>query len=148
MIAGQGAPDISTDVARQHGRSWLGIKPEDALPWENYLDGVKAAGQVPGYEGTYTYAPGIQTLMLFYNPEIFEQLGIEVPEDNQFTQAEFVDVVKKCNDAGYAGVADAVETAPSGALHDLGCYGELDRAKSRTNMTSEGILDTPEAAKC
>jgi multiple sugar transport system substrate-binding protein len=81
---------------------------EDTLPWENYLDGVKAAGQIPGVEGTYTYAPGIQTLMLFYNAEIFEKLGIEVPESNQFTQSEFVDVVNKCKNAGYAGVADAV----------------------------------------
>ena len=47
-------------------------------------------------------------LYLLYNPQIFEKLGIKVPDNYQFTQDEFVDVVKKCNAAGYSGVANAV----------------------------------------
>jgi multiple sugar transport system substrate-binding protein len=46
--------------------------------------------------------------MIFYNREIFSELGIEVPEDYQFTKDEFLSVVQKCGDAGYAGVADAI----------------------------------------
>ena len=50
--------------------------------------------------------------MLFYNPDIFAGSGIEVPEDYQFTTDEFLEVVQKCSDAGYAGVADAIGNAP------------------------------------
>jgi multiple sugar transport system substrate-binding protein len=50
--------------------------------------------------------------MLFYNPEIFAELGIEVPDDYQFSQQEFLDVVQQCNAAGYAGVADAIGNRP------------------------------------
>ena len=148
MTAGQGAPDISTDVALPGmvEAGWA-LNLEDALPWENYLDGVKAAGQVPGFEGTYTYAPGIQTLMLFYNQEIFDKLGIQVPESNQFTQAEFVDVVKKCGDAGYAGVADSVGNRNYPALFPIwaamtNLVGREEQNKYDLGMTS---WDTPEA---
>jgi ABC-type glycerol-3-phosphate transport system substrate-binding protein len=148
MTAGEGGPDISTDVdmANMVKAGWV-LDLEDALPWENYLDGVKAAGQVPGIEGTYTYAPGIQTLMLFYNPTIFEKLGIQVPESNQFTQAEFVEVVKKCKAGGYAGVADAVGNRNYPALFTIWASMVNLIGREAQNNYDIGLQswDTPEA---
>jgi ABC-type glycerol-3-phosphate transport system substrate-binding protein len=50
--------------------------------------------------------------MLLYNPDIFAELGIEVPENYQFTVDEFLDVVRKCHEAGYAGTATAIGNRP------------------------------------
>jgi ABC-type glycerol-3-phosphate transport system substrate-binding protein len=49
---------------------------------------------------------------ILYNREIFNELGITVPDDFQFTQDEFLDVVKKCSDAGYAGFANGGGNRP------------------------------------
>jgi len=148
MTAGKGAPDISTDVdlANMVNAGWV-LDLEDALPWENYQDGIKAAGQVPGVEGTYQFSTGIQTLMLFYNTEIFEELGIQVPESNQFTQSEFVEVVQKCGAAGYAGVADSVGNRNYPALFPIwaamvNLVGREEQNKYDLGMQS---WDTPEA---
>jgi multiple sugar transport system substrate-binding protein len=148
MTAGEGAPDISTDVdlANAVKAGWA-LNLEDTLPYENYLEGIQAAGQVPGVEGTYTFAPGMQTLMLFYNPEAFEKAGVVVPESNQFTQAEFVDVVKKCKAAGYAGVADAVGNRNYPALFTLWAAMTNLVGREEQNMYDLGMKswDTPEA---
>jgi multiple sugar transport system substrate-binding protein len=109
MTAGEGAPDISTDANLRSmvEAGWV-MDLTDVLPWENFAPGIKEASGVGGVDGLYKFSIGIQQLMLFYNREVFAELGIEVPEDYTFTQAEFVDVVQKCSDAGYAGVANAV----------------------------------------
>ena len=108
MTAGQGAPDISTDAALRSmvEAGWV-MDLTDALPWENFEDGVMEASGVDGVEGLYKLNLGIQQLLLFYNKEIFAELGIEVPENYTFTQSEFVDVVRQCREAGYDGVANA-----------------------------------------
>jgi ABC-type glycerol-3-phosphate transport system substrate-binding protein len=59
-------------------------------------------------EGIYKLNIGFKVDLLLYNPRIFEELDITVPGDFQFTQDEFVEVVKKCRLAGYSGIANAV----------------------------------------
>lgn len=106
---GTGAPDIATDVDLVNMvKAGYVLDLEGTMPWDKFQDGLKAGWQIEGAKGTYHFSPGIQTLMLFYNPTIFEKLGIKVPDNYTFTQDEFVDVVKKCKTGGYAGVADAV----------------------------------------
>ena len=109
LTAGQGAPDISTDVDLDNNvkAGWV-LDLENALPYDKFVDGVKIAGTFPHTKGVYNFEIGVQALMLLYNREIFTKLGIQVPANNQFTKDQFVDVVKKCSAAGYAGVADAV----------------------------------------
>ncbi len=120
MTAGQGAPDISTFDSEQADwveQGWL-LDLADVLPWENFWEGTELDGTYPliGYEGNYKFNIGSQMNMIFYNPEIFAELGIEVPEDYQFTEDEFVEVVQSCSDAGYAGVADAIGNRPYPAV--------------------------------
>ncbi len=112
MIAGEGAPDITTfdlEVSEWVEAGWV-LDIEDYLPWDNFLPGIKEDGNFEdqGIEGQYKFNISAVSNMLFYNPDIFAELGIEVPEDYQFTTDEFLEVVQKCSDAGYAGVADAI----------------------------------------
>jgi multiple sugar transport system substrate-binding protein len=145
---GQGAPDISTDsdLINFVNAGWL-LNIEDSMPWENFQDGLKDGWRIPGVEGIYNFSPGIQTLMLFYNPTIFEKLGIEVPEDYTFTQDEFVEVVQKCSDGGYAGVADAVGNRNYPALFPIWAAMTNMIGRQEQNKYDLGLQswDTPEA---
>lgn len=115
MTAGdEGAPDITTfdtnDVQWVEA-GWL-VNLEDDLPWDKFVAGAREAEKYPGIDGVYKFNFASTVDYLLYNKEIFEELGIEVPEDYQFTQSEFLDVVKKCNEAGYSGVADSIGNRP------------------------------------
>jgi multiple sugar transport system substrate-binding protein len=121
MTAGEGAPDITTfdsDVTEWVEAGWL-VDLSDAIPWENLAPAAKQDGTYPdlGFPGNYKFNLSATNFMILYNPDIFAELGIEVPEDYQFTQQEFLDVVQKCSDAGYAGVADAIGNRPYPATY-------------------------------
>jgi ABC-type glycerol-3-phosphate transport system substrate-binding protein len=114
MTAGEGAPDITTfdtEMREWADAGWL-VDLEDTLPWENFKASAKDDGVYAGLEGNYKYNIGATVNMLLYNKDIFEELGIEVPEDFQFDQEEYREVVQKCADAGYAGVANAIGNRP------------------------------------
>lgn len=119
MTAGEGAPDITSDFCDIEfvEADWC-LDLADVLLWENFTPGTELDGSYAslGYPGNYKLNIGASVNMLFYNKEIFEELGIEVPEDYQFTQAEFLEVVQTCHDAGYAGVADAIGNRPYPAV--------------------------------
>ncbi|RPI78422.1 MAG: extracellular solute-binding protein, partial [Chloroflexi bacterium] len=150
MTAGQGAPDITTfdsDVIEWVEAGWL-LDLKDTLPWENFLPGVETDGTYPevGYDGNYKLNLSLVTNMLLYNKDIFAELGIEVPENHQFTQSELVDVVKKCSDAGYSGIADAVGNRPAPGTWPafyaiMNLVGPEMFAKYHNGLTS---WDTPE----
>ncbi len=148
MTAGEGAPDISTDVdlGNMARAGWV-LDLTDVLPWDNYVPGIKEASVVAGVEGLYKFNIGIQNLMIFYNKEIFAELGIEVPEDYTFTQDEFLDVVKTCKAGGYAGVANAVGNRNYPALYPIwaaltNLEGNLEQVKYSSGLKT---WDTPQA---
>jgi len=112
MTAGQGAPDITTfdsEVVEWVEAGWL-LPLDDVLPWDNFVTGVELDGAYPsaGFPEHYKVNLSAIVHMILYNPDIFAELGIEVPENYQFTMEEFIDVVQTCSDAGYAGVANAI----------------------------------------
>lgn len=148
MTAGQGAPDIVTDVDLVNMvKAGYVLDLEDSMPWNNFLDGLKAGWQIEGVKGTYNFSPGIQTLMLFYNPTIFDKLGIKVPDNYTFTQDEFVDVVKKCSAGGYAGVADASGNRNYPGLFPIwaGLTNLVGRAEQNNYENGKKSWNTPEA---
>lgn len=114
LSGGADAPDITTfdteDVDWVEA-GWL-VDLSDSLPWDNFIGGTKDAETYPGIDGVYKFNFASTIDYLLYNRAIFEELEIEVPDDFQFTQDEFLDVVRKCHEAGYAGVADAIGNRP------------------------------------
>ena len=122
MAAGSGAPDIVTDPEgdslEQINAGWF-IPLGDKFPWANYLDGAQQNAKFGTNPGYYKYNIGLGYNMIFYNKEIFEKAGIKVPADYTFTQSQFLDVVKKVNALGYAGVANAIGNRPYPALFPI-----------------------------
>ncbi|UCD27386.1 MAG: extracellular solute-binding protein [Planctomycetota bacterium] len=153
MTAGKGAPDITTfdtEVIEWVEAGWL-LDLTDALPWENFIPGTELDGTYPdqGYPGVYKFNIGFSVFMLFYNPDIFEELGIEVPEDRQFTEQEFLDVVQKCNDAGYAGVSDAIGNRPYPGVYPVqyALFNLVGAEEFQKYESGKQSWDTPEARK-
>ena len=151
MTAGEGAPDITTfdtEVTEWVDADWL-LDLTDALPWENFVEGTDLDGYYPnlGYEGHYKFNIGASVDMIFYNPDIFEELGIEVPEDFQFTEQEFLDVVQKCGDAGYAGYANAIGNRPTTGIVAVQnpMWNLVGAEESNLYFSGQKSWDTPEA---
>jgi len=111
MNAGEGAPDITSDfcLPDEVAAGWC-LPLTDVLPWENFVPGTQEASSYAalGYPDNYKYDIGLSMNMIFYNKEIFEELGIQVPDNYQFTQDEWIEMSEKCSAAGYAGAADAI----------------------------------------
>ncbi|MFH1927645.1 MAG: ABC transporter substrate-binding protein, partial [Chloroflexota bacterium] len=101
MTAGTGFPDIFYyDVERPEfiEANWV-ADLSGAINWDN----VEGFAKDFWTRGSAVYALGLEasTNEIYYNVARFEELGIEVPEDKQFTAAEFLDVCKTCREAGY-----------------------------------------------
>jgi ABC-type glycerol-3-phosphate transport system substrate-binding protein len=114
MTAGEGAPDITTfdtDMREWVEAGWM-MDLTDVLPWDNLVASAQLDGVYPGIDGIYKFNIALSAELLLYNPDIFAELGIEVPDDYTFTRSEYLDMVQKCNAAGYAGVANAIGNRP------------------------------------
>jgi ABC-type glycerol-3-phosphate transport system substrate-binding protein len=77
---------------------------DDVVDWDQMLPAAKEGstweninGESHSWYGVLEASPDL----LLYNPAIFEELGITVPDNYQFTTDEFYDVAVKCRDAGY-----------------------------------------------
>ncbi len=121
MTAGSGIPDIVTDPAEntltQLKAGWFSTLGND-FPWQNFKEGAKEAARFGDVPGEFKYNIGQSINMIFYNKEIFRELGIKVPADYTLTQAEWLDMTKKAKAAGYAGIANAAGNRPyTAALH-------------------------------
>lgn len=111
-LAGGEGPDIVTDPAddtlEQLKAGWF-LELGEKFPWENFYPGVKETDAKFGdVEGYYKFSLGKALNMIFYNQEIFEEIGVAVPSDYTFTQDEFLEVIRKGSAAGYAGSANAI----------------------------------------
>lgn len=153
MTVGEGAPDITTfdsEVIEWVEAGWL-IDLSDALPWENFVEGARLDGTYPdqGFPGNYKFSISTTVNMLFYNPDIFAELGIDVPENFQFTSAEFVDVVRRCSEAGFAGVADAIGNRPYPAVWPVqyALWSLVGPDTFNLYNTGNHSWDTPEARR-
>jgi ABC-type glycerol-3-phosphate transport system substrate-binding protein len=151
MTAGEGAPDITTfdsEVVEWVEAGWL-VDLADTLPWENLAPAAKQDGTYPdvGFPGNYKFNLSATNYMILYNPDIFAELGVEVPENFQFTQQEFLDVVQKCSDAGYAGVADAIGNRPYPATYlvEYPLFNLVGPEQFNAYTLGQQSWDTPEA---
>jgi len=81
----------------------------DAIDWNNVEPWAKEMWTMPDGR-ILALQLEAWSVELYYNKDIFNQLGITIPENYQFTVDEFKKVVKKCVQAGYdafsAGTAD------------------------------------------
>ena len=57
---------------------------------------------------------------LYYNKDLLKKLGVELPANAQFTQAQFLDLVKKAKAAGMTPIAQGVGDRPFPGAYILG----------------------------
>lgn len=99
------------------------------------------------YNGTlYGLANEYEMLGVFYNKQIFADLGVEVPT----TYDQFMDICKKAKDAGITAVViDDLDKWPGYHYESLyyGAFGGPDMVMGGINQTIEGGWNQPEFAE-
>ncbi|MDY7029356.1 MAG: ABC transporter substrate-binding protein, partial [Spirochaetota bacterium] len=149
MTAGQGAPDIVTDpqenTVNQLEAGWF-IPLGDDFPWDNYKPGAKQNAKYPGFDGYYKYNIGQSINMIFYNKQIFGELGIEVPDDYTFTADQWLEISRKADAAGYSGSAQAIGNRPYPALFPLffSLFSRVGTEEAYEYINGKKSWDTPE----
>ncbi|HTO83852.1 MAG TPA: extracellular solute-binding protein, partial [Methylomirabilota bacterium] len=111
LPAGQG-PDVFYLEPDQTDYITAGyIVPLDSLVnWNNIYDWAK---QVWTHDGKVWGMPQeAYTVELYYNKDTLAKLGVTLPANAQFTQSEFLDLVKKARAAGMTPIAQGVGDRP------------------------------------
>lgn len=105
-LAGSDGPDVP--MVRAYGQLQPNIDAGQLVPIDGKVDGLDdiAASVIAGAKGkadgkTYAVPLATQTLQMFYNKQIFEEQGLEVPT----TWEEFIDVQEKLLAAGITPMA-------------------------------------------
>src|SRR5258708_7681365 len=95
------------------------LEPLDSLvDWNNIEPWAR---QVWVHDGkTYGVPQEAYTNEIYYNKDLLKKLGVELPPDAQFTQAQFLDVVKKAKAAGMTPIAQGVGDRPFPGAYILG----------------------------
>jgi multiple sugar transport system substrate-binding protein len=147
MTAGEGFPDIFyiDRTAPQIVDAGWAANLSNGVNWDNVDGWAKDSWTWPNGE-VYAVALEAATLELYINERLFEELGIELPEDGQLSSEEFFEAAQKCHEAGYDVFAGAQQWWGSGALlfwyaleHTMGVE---EFAKY---FTGQVPVDTPEA---
>jgi multiple sugar transport system substrate-binding protein len=91
---------------------------DDLVDWNNIEPWAR---QVWMHDGkTYGVPQEAYTNEIYYNKDLLKKLAVELPPDAQFTQAQFLDVVKKAKAAGMTPIAQGVGDRPFPGAYILG----------------------------
>lgn len=111
LPAGQG-PDVfylEPDQTEYITNGYI-IPLDDLVDWNNIYPWARA---VWTYDGkTYALPQEAYTDELYYNKDDLKKLGFTLPENAQFTQEQFLELVKKAHAAGITPIAQGVGDRP------------------------------------
>jgi len=111
LPAGQG-PDVfylEPDQTEYITSGYI-IPLDNLVDWNNIYDWARKVWTHDGK--TYGLPQEAYTDELYYNKEMLAKLGVELPPNAQFTQATFLDLVKKARAAGMTPIAQGVGDRP------------------------------------
>ena len=111
LRAGQG-PDIlytEPDQTEYIENGFL-LPLNDVINWNNVEDWAREAWTHNGK--VYGLPKEAYTIELYYNKDWMKKLGVTVPPNGQFSQAQFLDIVKKAVAAGMTPLAQGVGDRP------------------------------------
>lgn len=108
-------------------------------------EGSKEYYRIPGYEGLYGIPMEAGMISIFYNEEIFEEVGVQYPE----TWEELTKVISKLREAGITPLSlGAKSKYMAGHIHNqifykyLGIEGAVEIGAKNINWTDEEVLQT------
>jgi multiple sugar transport system substrate-binding protein len=91
---------------------------DDLVNWKTIQPWAK---QVWVHDGkTYGLPQEAYTNEIYYNKDLLKKLGVELPANAQFTQSQFLDLVKKAKAAGMTPIAQGVGDRPFPGAYIVG----------------------------
>ena len=108
-LAGDSGPDVF--MSRAYGGlqtfadSGYMVALDELMPELKDFDAAKLAGATSSDGKVYGVPALSQTIFCYYNTEIYEELGLTVPQ----TWDQFIANLKACTDAGYTGLANGTK---------------------------------------
>jgi multiple sugar transport system substrate-binding protein len=119
LPAGQG-PDVfylEPDQVEYISNGYI-IPLDSLINWNNIYDWAR---QVWTHDGkTYALPEEAYTNELYYNRQLLAKLGAKLPDSAQFTQAEFLDIVKKARAADVTPIDQGVGDRPYPGAYIIG----------------------------
>ncbi|MBV9591552.1 MAG: extracellular solute-binding protein [Hyphomicrobiales bacterium] len=91
---------------------------DDLIDWNNIETWARAVWMFNGK--TYGVPQEAYTNEIYYNKDLLKKLGVELPANAQFTQSQFLDLVKKAKAAGITPIAQGVGDRPFPGAYILG----------------------------
>jgi multiple sugar transport system substrate-binding protein len=91
---------------------------DDLVNWNNIQPWARAVWVHNGK--TYGVPQEAYTNEIYYNKDMLKKLGVELPANAQFTQAQFLDLVKKAKAAGIVPIAQGVGDRPFPGAYIVG----------------------------
>src|SRR5690606_17812054 len=111
LPAGQG-PDVfymEPDQTEYISNGYL-TPLDDLVDWSNIYDWARAVWTHDGK--TWGLPQEAYTDELYYNADLLKKLGVALPDNAQFTQEAFLDLVKKARAADITPIAQGVGDRP------------------------------------
>src|SRR5215510_13278108 len=119
LPAGQG-PDIfyvEPDQVEYITNGYI-IPLDNLVDWSHVYDWAR---QVWTHDGkTYALPEEAYTNELYYNKDMLAKIGTKLPSSAQFTQTDFLDLVKKAREAGMTPIAQGVGDRPYPGAYVIG----------------------------
>ncbi|SEE81279.1 ABC transporter substrate-binding protein [Ruania alba] len=110
QTAGNNAPDIIQMDMRyisEYGqRGALLDLAEHGVDTSNFIEGTADSGMIEG--ALYGMNAGINTPMVFANPEVFEAAGVDLPDDMTWTWEDWLEIATAISDSGAATGTQAI----------------------------------------
>ncbi|MBV9430843.1 MAG: extracellular solute-binding protein, partial [Hyphomicrobiales bacterium] len=91
---------------------------DDLIDWNNIQHWARAVWVHNGK--TYAVPQEAYTNELYYNKDLLKKLGVDLPQGAQFTQSQFLDLVKKAKAAGITPIAQGVGDRPFPGAYIIG----------------------------
>ena len=91
---------------------------DNLVDWSNIQDWARKVWIHDGK--TYGLPQEAYTNELYYNKDLLKKLGFELPANAQFTQAQFLEIVKKAKEAGITPIAQGVGDRPYPGAYIVG----------------------------
>ena len=122
QTAGGDLPDViqmdEKYVAEYGGRGALLDLAEAGLDTSDFAEGAVEVGELEG-EGLMAINSGLNAAVFLINPAVFEEAGVEIPDDTTWTWDDLIDIATEISDNTEDGVYGMTQMATVQALFQV-----------------------------